>query len=234
MEFVEPPEHGVEVMIDLETMGTEPYSPVIAIGAVRFEAGPMQPMPPFYAAITLESCMKVGLRPSADTIKWWMKQKPEAQAVLDDPEAMPIHDALDAFTAWWGDRPDRPWGNSAAFDLGLLAAAYKACGLTAPWKFYNERCYRTLKGLPGMDRFKLERMGTHHNALDDAATQMHHCRAMLAALNGLSVAPAIGLARVKPEGGLSLPPGGVVDIDARTPVQHPAPDVGSEWGDVPL
>lgn len=193
MPFVEPPEHGVEIMLDLETMGTAPYSPVIAIGAVRFEAGPMQAMPPFYQAITLESAMELGLRPSASTIKWWMKQNPAAQAVLDDPEAVPLPLALDAFTEWYGSRPDNMWGNSAAFDCGLLASAYKACGKEPPWAYHREKCYRTLKGLPGMGRFKLVRRGTHHNALDDAISQAHHCREMLLSMQGnYAVTDAVG------------------------------------------
>jgi DNA polymerase III epsilon subunit-like protein len=180
MSFKPLPENGIEIMVDLETVGTDPYSPVIAIGAVRFIAGPMiGAFEPFYQAITLESCMKVGLRPSADTIKWWMKQSDDAQKVFDDPEAVDLPLALDAFTDWYGSRPDSLWGNSAAFDLGLLAAAYKACGKEVPWAFYRERCYRTLKGLPGMERFSLKRRGTHHNALDDAISQAHHCRDML-------------------------------------------------------
>lgn len=186
--YVQPPEAGVEVMLDLETMGTDPWSPIIAIGAVRFIAGEMTgPMEPFYQAITLESCMKVGLRPTPGTILWWMKQKPEAQAVFDDPAAVDLPLALDAFTDWYGSRPDNVWGNSAAFDIGLLKDAYKACGKEFPVAFYRERCYRTLKGLPGMDRFRLNRRGTHHNALDDAISQAGHCRDMLRAMHPLPI-----------------------------------------------
>jgi DNA polymerase III epsilon subunit-like protein len=196
MDFKEPPEHAVEVMIDLETMGTDPYSPILAIGAVRFIAGDTYPMPPFYQAITLESCLEVGLRSKADTILWWMKQSSEAKRVFEDPQAVTLPLALDAFTDWWGARPDRPWGNSAAFDLGLLKDAYKACGKTAPWLqtrygFTTERCYRTLKELPGMDHFRLKRSGTHHNALDDAISQAHHCREMLMYLQGAGVVRAV-------------------------------------------
>lgn len=183
--YVQPPEGAVEIMVDLETMGTDPYSPVIAIGAVRFIAGEMDgPMEPFYQAVTLESCMKLGLKPSAATIQWWMKQSAEAQKVFDDPAAVELPLALDAFTDWYASRPDNVWGNSAAFDIGLLKDAYKACGKEFPVAFYRERCYRTLKGLPGMERFKLTRRGTHHNALDDAISQAGHCRDMLRYLNG--------------------------------------------------
>lgn len=179
MLFTEPPEHAVEAMIDLESMGTDRYSPIVAIGAVRFEAGPMQAMVPFYQAITLESCLKVGLRSSASTILWWMKQSAEAQKVFSDPEAVDLPIALDSFTDWLNSRPDRLWGNSAAFDLGLLADAYKACSKEVPWQFYNERCYRTLKSLPIAKDIALKRRGTHHNALDDALSQAHHCRDIL-------------------------------------------------------
>jgi DNA polymerase III epsilon subunit-like protein len=189
MAFKEPPEEGVEVMVDLETMGTDSFSPIIAIGAVRFIAGDTYPMEPFYQPITLESCLSAGLRSKADTILWWMKQSSEAKQVFEDPRACALPLALDAFTDWLGSRPDYLWGNSAAFDLGLLKDAYKACGKEAPWAFHRERCYRTLKSLPGMDRFKLQRRGTHHNALDDAISQAGHCRDMLIAMKRQSGQP---------------------------------------------
>lgn len=260
MTFREPPEQGVEVMIDLETMGTDPFSPILAIGAVRFIADETTyPMPPFYQAITLESCLEVGLRSKADTILWWMKQSSEAKRVFEDPQAVSLPLALDAFTDWWGARPDRPWGNSASFDLGLLRDAYKACGKTAPWLqssygFASERCYRTLKSLPGMEAFKLQRKGTHHNALDDAISQAHHCRNMLmflASTGKLGSAPNSGIAArgVPPHGGnepdapletserearpLTALPGVVIENAAAVPFQGSTP-VDPEAGFVPM
>lgn len=128
--------------------------------------------------------MKLGLKPSASTITWWLDpaRNGKARDVFFDKEAVDLPLALDAFTDWYGARPDSVWGNSAAFDIGLLKDAYKACGKEFPVAFYRERCYRTLKGLPGMDRFKLTRRGTHHNALDDAYSQAGHCRDMLLAM----------------------------------------------------
>jgi len=60
------------IMLDLETMGTASYSPVIAIGACCFDAdGNVGRLPgtegAFYQAITLESCIELGLKPSAST-----------------------------------------------------------------------------------------------------------------------------------------------------------------------
>ena len=172
------------VMLDLETMGTDPYSPVVAIGACRFEMNndtEFAPEDMFYQPITLESCMELGLKPSASTITWWLAQSREAIDATFAPKdvpavALPI--ALDAFTDWLNSRPDTIWGNSAAFDCGLLAAAYKACGKVVPWEFYREACYRTVKNLPGAKEVPMLRVGVHHKALDDAISQANHLRAI--------------------------------------------------------
>lgn len=187
--FSPPPEHGVEIMCDLETMGTQPGAPVTAIGAVRFEFhDDMKAMEPFYQQITLESCMEIGMRPSADTILWWLKQSDAARKQFEDPAAVALPIALDAFTDWLGDRPDFIWGNSARFDCGLLEKAYLMCGKVVPWRHWKEQCYRTMKALPGAEQVKLVRRGVHHNALDDAISQAHHLRAIWKEL-GLARAP---------------------------------------------
>lgn len=176
------------VMVDLETLGTEPFSPILSIGACRFYMEMEKPISTtpdddtFYQAITLESCFEVGLRPSAGTIVWWMGQTKGAQQVFTDPNAVALPVALDAFTDWLNSRPDEVWGNSARFDLGLLSAAYKACGKRDPWVHWKERCYRTMKSLPEVAGITIPRVGTHHNALDDAMSQALHLRFIMSAL----------------------------------------------------
>jgi inhibitor of KinA sporulation pathway (predicted exonuclease) len=64
------------------------------------------------------------------------------------------------------------WGNGADFDNPILAAAYRATGISQGWKPYNGRCYRTIKNLA--PQVRLVRTGTHHNALDDARAQAQH------------------------------------------------------------
>jgi inhibitor of KinA sporulation pathway (predicted exonuclease) len=58
----------------------------------------------------------------------------------------------------------------------ILNAAYHVSGSAAAWwKFYNNRCYRTLKNLPAAKGTTIDRgTGTHHNALDDAVSQAKH------------------------------------------------------------
>lgn len=185
-------------MIDLETMGTARFSPVVAIAAVRFKADDITSLSldrrdVFYQKITLESCLDVGLKPSASTIEWWLtdpsvtQQAREATFTGDDRVKLPV--ALDAFTDWLNSAPDTLWGNSAAFDLGLLADCYKVCGKEVPWIFYQEACYRTLKNLPAVRHLKMQRLGIHHDARDDALSQAFHLCQIVQQLGAYTLQP---------------------------------------------
>jgi exodeoxyribonuclease VIII len=175
-----------DIMIDLETMGTDPYSPVVGIGAVRFNAGDINSLRnireenTFYQPIKLESCMQHGLKPSASTILWWLTDPSvtaEARALFTDLAAVQLAPALDAFTDWHQSGMETLWGNSARFDLGLLSDCYRVLDKPLPWLHWNEGCYRTMKQLPATRHIRLVRAGTHHNAFDDAVSQAEHlCR----------------------------------------------------------
>jgi hypothetical protein len=54
-------------------------------------------------------------------------------------------------------------------DVPILEAAFKACGLVVPWKFWDVRDTRTLYDVTGVNVDRSQ--GTHHNALDDARAQ---------------------------------------------------------------
>ena len=160
------------VMLDLETMSTEPNAASVAIGAVAFnEDGDIHGH--FYASVTLESSMSVGGHVSASTIEWWMKQSNDAREVFLAEDRIHISEALLHFRDWFiQNKGVYLWGNGAAFDNVVLRSAYTACDHVAPWEFWNDRCYRTVKAMH--PHIKAERVGTHHNALDDARTQMYH------------------------------------------------------------
>lgn len=169
-------------MCDLETLGTDPGCPIISIGVYGFHMH-ADVSERFYMAVDLASCFEVGLRPNADTICWWMKQADAARAVFQDPQKVHIAVALDMLTLWVNSRPLTFWGNGARFDMGILEAAYKACGKQIPWKFWTEGCYRTMKNAPAAKSTKLVRVGTYHNALDDAVSQALHLRELNKVLN---------------------------------------------------
>lgn len=158
------------IMLDLETMGTNSNAAIVAIGAVKFGNGQLGDE--FYQVVDLQSCVNVGLTIDPSTVMWWMQQSDEARAQFNRT-AIPIIPALVQFGEWMEYDPDtQMWGNGAAFDNVILANAYRACGLDSPWTFMNDRCYRTMKAMyPSIPK---TRIGTYHNALDDAKTQAVH------------------------------------------------------------
>ena len=82
---------------------------------------------------------------------------------------------------WVGDADAEIWGNGASFDPVLWGSAYDAMHHPRPWRFWNERCFRTVKALyPHVP--VPPRSGTHHNALADALHQALHLMAMVPGL----------------------------------------------------
>jgi exodeoxyribonuclease VIII len=169
-----------DIMLDLETMGTGPSAAIIAIGAVSFnlEHGILGPR--FYQVVDLASSVEWGAVIDPATVLWWLKQSEEARDAFR-VKGMPFLEALRAFRDWMtpcGHRDEvRVWGNGAAFDNVVLGSAYDRAGIDRPWSFWNDRCYRTVKAL--YPECKLDRSGTHHNALDDATSQALHLITML-------------------------------------------------------
>jgi DNA polymerase III epsilon subunit-like protein len=159
------------VMLDLETMGTDPDAAIIAVGAVRFdlEAGSIGEK--FYAVVDLQSAVANGGVINPSTVLWWMQQGDAARSAFARP-GHHIADVLASFTKWLGDEDAFVWGNGAAFDNVILATAYRNANLPVPWKFYNDRCYRTVRAqYPAVS---MQRRGTFHNAVDDAESQARH------------------------------------------------------------
>lgn len=155
------------IMLDLETMGNGSNAAIIAIGAVRFDT---EVTDKFYETVALDSAVASGLEIDPDTVMWWMKQSDEARSQFDR-QSEHLRTALMLFTQWIGDNAI-VWGNGSDFDNVILANAYKKCGLTVPWRFWNNRCYRTIKNLN--HDIKMARTGTYHNAVDDAESQANH------------------------------------------------------------
>jgi hypothetical protein len=159
----------MHVMIDLETMGNRPSAPIIAIGAAMFDKDEVHDE--FYVVVDLADSVAEGGVMDPSTVLWWMKQSDEARAEFQR-EGMPLRAALDSFQAWIsGVELDGVWGNGASFDNVILSESYRRMGSEAPWPFWKDRCYRTVKSMAVVP---MSRTGTHHNALDDARDQALH------------------------------------------------------------
>lgn len=182
----------MNIMVDLETLGTVPGCAILSIGAVVFSTRTGLLGKEFYSTIFRPSCELAGLHVDQGTVDWWAKQGAEAQKVLADSlnsgVALPLEASLGDFNVWMrsggmAERDIYMWGNGADFDNPILACAYKAAGVKPGWASYNGRCYRSLKNLHplfGLGQApKMARGGTHHNALDDAKSQAVHAIAIV-------------------------------------------------------
>lgn len=156
------------VMLDIETLGTRPGDVILSVGAVWFAPGDGIKSS-VHIAIDPESSKAAGLRAQKSTLEWWSKQSDEARAAAFGGH-MSLESALKQFSMWLpkGDQL-AVWGNGANFDNALMAAAYRAIKMEQPWPYWNDRCYRTIAAM--FMKTKVERVGTGHNALDDATTQ---------------------------------------------------------------
>jgi DNA polymerase III alpha subunit (gram-positive type) len=158
-----------QIMLDLETLGNTPGSVIVSLGACTFSNGKI--VDEFYERINAGSCAALGLHLDASTVVGWMGQNDHARAEIQKPGGQ-LRAVLSKFSAWASDPNACVWGNGATFDNVLLSVAYTHAGLTRPWKYSNDRCYRTVKAL--YPETKIDRIGTFHNAIDDAKSQALH------------------------------------------------------------
>lgn len=190
-----------DLMIDVETLGLKENAVLLSIGACAFDPATGEIGETFYCAIDPRT--QHGREIDASTVLWWMDQDEAARrkitdAVknadllptleLDTPEydeafnnaALPINHVAMAFSAYveqFGDNV-RCWSNGAV-DHAWLNSMMTYSGFTNPIKFWNQRDYRTIKGM--YPEIKAEDFGQAHNALDDAIKQTKHLCAILAA-----------------------------------------------------
>jgi len=185
-------------MIDIETLGTQPDSTILSIGAHPFwfyapmeyseywdgdrmtrrkkklpAVGPIEDG--FYRRIDIY--LSEPLRVSPGTLLFWARQPPESFRDLLDPEgAVHLGTALIDLATWIGHKgfrgtAPRIWANDPSFDLVMLTRAYHSQSLKLPWEFRQERSYRTIKN--HVDLNDIGRNLPHHHAHFDA---MHQAR----------------------------------------------------------
>lgn len=173
------PEKFDHVMIDFETLHTLAHAAILSIGAVKFNEQNIAD-DAFYRIITIDSNLAEGRGVSESTLGWWLKQDEKAKAIFDAPNKVTLDLALAEFRAWFGTSHEadhvKVWSNGASFDIPMMAHAYGNQG--TPWKFYNERCFRTIKNMQAAKNVPAPVNQGAHNALYDAIAQAQHLQAI--------------------------------------------------------
>lgn len=171
-------------MIDLETMGITKRSAIISLGAVMFDIEDEKITHSFYTNIALSSCVKMGLETDKAALDFWAKDDNKAARDEMTKNQFEVQHALRLFVTWCHESSPQgiiPWANGATFDLVILEWALQSCSIKVPWNFRFESDYRTFKRL--YPQIRVPRVGTKHNALDDATHQATHLMRILKSLN---------------------------------------------------
>jgi hypothetical protein len=182
------------LMLDLETIDNSYTSAILSIAAVPWnpDTGAFAKKNYFYEVINLQSCFDKGLTAGGDTIEWWFHQSENArmEAIGKNKDKLTLPQALIKFELFLNtyktldNKGYKIWGNSARFDIGILANAYKVCNLPIPWSFRNERDVRTLVQIIPDLKTKTKFTGVRHNPVDDCKHQIKYCSKIWRKING--------------------------------------------------
>jgi len=173
------------IMLDIETLGTQPGAALLSIAAVEFQpttAGDDDGiLDTFHAPVSATSCQEAGLDIDAETLEWWVGRPNASEQLLGGYELNQVLRDLQLFLDTEGDL--EVWAKSPSFDCVLLDAAYRAIGHDGgPWEYWQERDVRTIASLPMAPA--PEGIGQDHDPLDDAKQQAVLVAQTLSRLDG--------------------------------------------------
>lgn len=163
-----------DLMIDFETLGQDPDTTVISIGACFFDEASGSIGPTFYMAFDVDEQIRKGRTITGDTLKWWMGQSGAAKKVFNE-KAKPAKDVLTLFSQWVLANNTiskiKPWGNGSTFDISIIEDMFRMYDVKCPWLYYNVFDLRTFKRYIANGAKVDKSEGTDHNALDDSIAQ---------------------------------------------------------------
>lgn len=166
-----------DVMVDLETTGTDPhFSAIIQIAAVRFD----------YESCQIGQSFMVSLAMAPNrfwdegTREWWMSQGDTYEKVIEGQ--VDARAGWNAFVDWMtmsgGDKPNRLWAKPLTFEYAFLQSYGRLFERELPIHYRNcvdlHSFTRGLRGNPGAEPIdkQIEFVGDQHNAIDDVLHQI--------------------------------------------------------------
>ena len=183
-----------DVMIDLETLSTRADAAITSIGAVWFNPSTQEVGTPLHLVVDMANSIATGGHVCGDTLRWWLQQSDAARQAICQP-GVPLAEALQTLACYLSQVAPldavRVHANGADFDLPILASACHRLSLPVPWRYYNQRCMRTLCRMYPQVEAPIT-LGTEHNAADDALHQALH------ALQIMQVHQSVQLVRTAP------------------------------------
>ena len=167
----------INIVLDLETLGTDENAAIIQIGMCipNFDRKyvPLGLRCELEVTIAYEDCLAATAFSRSDsTMQWWETQDKDTRKIVFSGQESYVT-ALDQVEKFLKDVQSGGaevalWGNGSDFDNRLLAYTVSALGYKPAWKYYNNRCLRTLKALFPAKVAQDQEDETKHTALGDA------------------------------------------------------------------
>lgn len=168
-----------ELMIDIETTGQRVGCKVLSLGAFGFNKDGQQV--DFYKRFNATVQADEGLVDDDSTMEWWNRQDPATRAEAFGGTTMPAA-GIGEFKHWFYEHFStgkydrfRVWSCGLDFDFPILQEFFRRFGFTFPWKFWEQRDYRTIKKEHPIIEAD-EGNVAKHTALEDAKAQMRGLR----------------------------------------------------------
>lgn len=163
----------IHCMVDIETLDTASTAVILSIGACTFDLKGLGVMQQFYVNVDPADAKAHGCTISKDTLEFWSKQSKEVRAAFKAPAPVPLKEALEGFFQFYKDsKAQTVWCHGATFDVPVIGHAADKVGLTAPYKYWDVMCNRTV--LTMLDSKLPKGRVDHHNALGDAVAQAQY------------------------------------------------------------
>ena len=171
----------MDIMLDLESLGTRPDCAILTLGAVKFD-----PFTPdafgdsLYFRIDVDEQLALGREVQEDTLKWWAKQADDVREEALGEEGRVSLETMYRDLNRFCVGVENIWCQGPAFDIVILENIYRQQGWPTPWQFWQIRDSRTLFGVHGDPREKCK--AGLHNALEDCISQAQGVQAIYHAL----------------------------------------------------
>lgn len=161
-----------QLMLDLETLSSEPNAPIIQIGATAFDirAGVVGPS----LTISVRPDFRI-TPPSLSTVCWWLQQNEGARlSVAKSVDGLTPEAACFRFAAFVETNcvsGFELWAMPPEFDCVILANTYRSVDRPLPWKYNKTRDLRTLEALANCSSKDRVKADIPHDAGSDAEAQ---------------------------------------------------------------
>ncbi|NRA42467.1 MAG: 3'-5' exoribonuclease [Pseudomonadales bacterium] len=162
-----------ELMLDIETLGTNNNAVILSIGVTVFSVSENNPCADsFYCELPVQPQIDNGRTICASTLKWWQRQKTVCPIVHDDENeannfAETVEKLVDLCEFIGTKYPGRKiWAHGTTFDIVRTESLLEDFGMKVPWSWWSVMDCRTVTNL-----IDCRSKANNHNALDDAINQ---------------------------------------------------------------